>query len=61
MKPRRYPYSGRVKTPASVVAREWIQQVKKQNAESKKKSLEIEKRLKEVSEKLSSLIQKSVH
>ncbi|MHB9781451.1 hypothetical protein ACXM1Q_001710 [Streptococcus sp. 10F2] len=29
MRPNRYPYSGRIKTPTSVSVREWVQEVEK--------------------------------
>lgn len=29
MRPNRYPYSGRIKTPTSVLVRQWVQQVEK--------------------------------
>ncbi|MCU0082483.1 hypothetical protein [Streptococcus danieliae] len=67
MKPKRYPYSGRIKTPTSVVARvdseeyvKWIQQVKEHRDSLESSRAESEIQFVELSERFLAL-QKNIH
>lgn len=67
MKPKRYPYSGRVKTSASVVARvdseeftKWIMSVKEQQDSIESNRAEVEEKLAEAAQRILAL-QKNMH